>query len=181
MSHERSAPSVQEMQGSHGTLTLYIMLGLLLLAMLVMSNAHPTLSDAPTAAQPSSYVTLAAQDAVQAGIPPSLFVRQMQEESSFNPNALSPVGAEGIAQFMPATAAELGIDPWNPAQALHAAAQVMAGYTQHYGSYALALAAYNCGSGCTNSALARCGSAWIRCVPAQTQAYIDRIEKSENA
>jgi soluble lytic murein transglycosylase-like protein len=166
-------------QGKHGTTAIWLFLGLLLLAVVAV-NALPasTIRASLAASSTSSYVTLAEQDAAQAGIPPNLFVRQMDEESSFNPEAESPAGAEGIAQFMPATARALGINPWNPEQALEAAAQVMAGYTRHYGSYGMALAAYNCGSGCLNAALSRCGSAWMRCVPAQTQAYIRSIENS---
>jgi soluble lytic murein transglycosylase-like protein len=176
MPNELSPSKVQETSGSSGTTVLWLFLGLLLVLMLAANSmSKPTnasLDGMPTASSASFYSTLAAQDAAQAGLPPDLFVRQIHVESGFNPNAQSPAGAEGIAQFMPATAAGLGIDPWNPVQALQAAAQVMAGYTQHYGSYTLALAAYNCGSGCTNSALSRCGSAWMRCIPTETQAYI---------
>jgi len=74
----------------------------------------------------SQLVTLAEQDATNAGISPVYFVRQINLESGFNPNAVSPGGAEGIAQFEPATAAGLGIDPFNPTEALQAAAQMMA-------------------------------------------------------
>jgi soluble lytic murein transglycosylase-like protein len=179
---DKSVPSTDEVPNAHGTAAICLFLGLLLAAVLTISTHPAKTINTSLAAQPTassaSYSTRAAQDASQAGLPPDLFVRQIQVESGFNPNAQSPAGAEGIAQFMPATAAGLGIDPWNPAQALKAAAQLMASYLHHYdGSYALALAAYNCGSGCTNSALSRCGSAWLRCVPLQTQAYIARIEQ----
>jgi soluble lytic murein transglycosylase-like protein len=174
---DKAVPSTSEMPNTPGTAAICLFLGLLLAIVLVFSTHPVTPISTSLAAQPAaSYITLAEQDAAQAGIPPSLFVRQMQVESGFNPNAESPAGAEGIAQFMPATARALGINPWNPEQALEAAAQVMAGYTRHYGSYGMALAAYNCGSGCLNAALSRCGSAWMRCVPAQTQAYIRSIE-----
>ncbi|HZU68093.1 MAG TPA: transglycosylase SLT domain-containing protein [Ktedonobacteraceae bacterium] len=121
----------------------------------------------------SQYIAIAQQDAINAGISPDYFVRQINQESGFNPNAYSPSGAEGIAQFMPATARGLGIDPWDPIQALRAAANVMAGYDHRYGgNYAMALAAYNAGSGTVQWAVQNCGSNWMSCLPAQTQNYI---------
>jgi hypothetical protein len=122
----------------------------------------------------SAYIAIAQQDAINAGISPDYFVRQINQESGFNPNASSPMGAEGIAQFMPSTAAGLGIDPWNPDQALNAAAHVMAGYNKNYGgNYAMALAAYNGGSGTVQNAVNSCGSAnWMNCLPGETRNYI---------
>lgn len=121
----------------------------------------------------SQYVAMAEQDAVAAGIPPTYFVRQIEQESGFNPNAYSPAGAEGIAQFMPGTAAGLGINPWDPAASLQAAAHMMATYAKAFdGDYAKALASYNSGSATVNSAVAACGANWISCLPAETQQYI---------
>ncbi|HEY7416499.1 MAG TPA: transglycosylase SLT domain-containing protein [Ktedonobacteraceae bacterium] len=131
---------------------------------------------------PSSvYISLAAQDAQQAGIPVRLFVAQINQESGFNPNAVSPAGAEGIAQFMPDTAQGLGIDPWNPQQALQAAAHLMANYDHLYDDYAMALASYNAGSGAVNDALLLStrvsGSTanWLQFMPLETQQYVSTI------
>ena len=74
---------------------------------------------------------------------PSIFERQIAAESGFDPGAHSPAGAQGIAQFMPATARGLGINPLNPKQALHGAAKLMAGYVHQFGSYEKALQAYS--------------------------------------
>ena len=124
----------------------------------------------------SSYVSLARADAQTAGIPPDLFVRPIDQESGFNPNASSPAGAEGIAQFEPATAAGLGIDPWNPVQALQGAANLMARYRQIYGGdYAKALAAYNGGTGTLHSAIQHCGPLWLSCEPVETRHYVHTI------
>jgi hypothetical protein len=120
----------------------------------------------------SQYVAIAEQDATNVGISPTYFVRQIQLESGFNPYALSPSGAQGIAQFMPGTAAGLGIDPWNPIQALQAAAQMMANLYHQYGDYAKALAAYNAGSANLNRAVQSCGANWLSCMPAETQHYV---------
>ncbi|WP_376797287.1 lytic transglycosylase domain-containing protein [Thermogemmatispora sp.] len=124
----------------------------------------------------SPYVPIAQQAALDAGISPVYFVRQINVESGFNPYAVSPAGAVGIAQFLPSTAAGLGIDPWNPVEALRGAARLMASYARSYGGdYAKALAAYNAGSGNLQNALNACGAGWLSCLPAETQNYVYRI------
>ena len=121
----------------------------------------------------SQYVAIAEQAATAVGIPPAYFVRQIQQESGFNPNAVSPAGAVGIAQFEPGTAAGLGINPWDPIQALKGAATLMANYARQYGGdYAKALAAYNGGSGTVQSAVNNCGANWLNCLPGETRHYI---------
>ena len=121
-------------------------------------------------------VALAGQDALAEGISPSVYVKEISVESSFNPRALSPAGAEGIAQLMPATAAALGVDPWNPVAALRAAARLMASYVSRYGGdYAKALAAYNAGPPTLDAAINRCGASWLQCLPAETQHYVQLI------
>jgi hypothetical protein len=146
-------------------------------------QAHDTIAAAPVkntnpAPPPmtlpkSQYVAIAQQDAAAAGISPDYFVRQINAESGFNPNAVSSAGAVGIAQFLPSTAAGLGINPWDPVQALRGAAQLMASYNKTYGgNYAKALAAYNGGSGTVQSAVNNCGASWMNCLPYQTRHYI---------
>jgi Transglycosylase SLT domain len=124
----------------------------------------------------SQYVAIAQQDAIAAGIPPDYFVRQIEQESGFNPNSVSPSGAVGIAQFLPGTAAGMGINPWDPIQALRGAAQLMANYAHQYGGdYAKALAAYNGGTGTIQNALNNCGANWLNCLPGETRRYIYTI------
>jgi soluble lytic murein transglycosylase-like protein len=121
----------------------------------------------------SQYVAIAQQDAIAVGISPDYFVRQINNESGFNPNADSPAGAVGIAQFLPGTAAGLGINPLDPIQALRGAAQLMANYAHQYGGdYAKALAAYNGGSGTVQNAVNNCGANWLNCLPGETRHYI---------
>jgi cell wall-associated NlpC family hydrolase len=117
---------------------------------------------------PAPYVATVEQAASENGIPPSLLAGLIQQESGFNPTAVSPAGAEGIAQFMPATAAGIGVDPYNPTSAINGAAQMLGSYTRQFGSYADALAAYNAGS----SAVERYGG-----IPpyAETQAYVPAV------
>lgn len=121
----------------------------------------------------SQYVAIAQQDAINAGISPDYFVRQINQESGFNPNAYSPAGAIGIAQFIPSTAAGLGINPYEPIQSLRAAANLMGSYARQYGgNYAKALAAYNAGGGTVDYAVNTCGTAWMSCLPGETRNYI---------
>ncbi|HLH63592.1 MAG TPA: transglycosylase SLT domain-containing protein [Ktedonobacteraceae bacterium] len=123
----------------------------------------------------SQYVAIARQDASNAGISPNLFVRQINQESGFNPWAVSPAGAIGIAQFMPATAASMGINPHDPIQSLRAAARLMASYAYQYGNYAKALGAYNAGPGTVNWAVSVGGANWFNYLPYETRNYIDVI------
>lgn len=120
----------------------------------------------------SPYVSVAQQAATSAGISPVYFVRQIDQESGFNPNAVSVTDAEGIAQFEPATAAGLGINPWDPIQALYGAAKMMDRYYVKYGNYAKALGAYNAGPGSLQNAVNNCGVNWLSCMPEQSQNYV---------
>lgn len=126
----------------------------------------------------SVYVDLAAQDALVAGIPGVLFQRQIKVESHFNPDAISPNGAVGIAQFMPATAASLDppLDPTDPVASLAAAAQYMASEARTFGGdYAKALAAYNTGDEAVKAAVTAYGANWLQHMPSETITYVQSI------
>jgi soluble lytic murein transglycosylase-like protein len=122
----------------------------------------------------TDYYSMAYQDAIDNGIDPTLFTRQINQESGFDPNAVSSAGAVGIAQFLPSTASGLGINPYDPSDALRSAAQLMSRYQAQYGDYQHGLAAYNCGSSCLQSAMANC-SYYYWCLPGETQRYINKI------
>ncbi|WP_299773035.1 lytic transglycosylase domain-containing protein [uncultured Tateyamaria sp.] len=77
---------------------------------------------------------------------PGFFARLLWQESRFDANALSPAGAQGIAQFMPGTAALRGLsDSYNPAEAMEISAQYLAELLRRYGNAGLAAVAYNGG------------------------------------
>lgn len=95
----------------------------------------------------TNWRTVARRYARRHGLNPTLFERQIGEESNFNPNARSPAGATGIAQIMPGTARGWGVNPNDPRASLNAAARAMAQYVRQYGSYRNALVAYNAGPG----------------------------------
>jgi soluble lytic murein transglycosylase-like protein len=79
------------------------------------------------------------------GIPSGLFLRLVQQESGWNPGAVSPKGAIGLAQLMPQTARVLGVDPHDPAQNLEGGARYLRQQYDRFGNWRLALAAYNAG------------------------------------
>lgn len=121
----------------------------------------------------SSYRTIARHAAAHYGINPTLFERQINQESGFNPWALSSAGAEGIAQFMPATAASMGVNPWDPVSSLWGAARLMAQLNRQFrGNYAMALAAYNAGAGTVRSAINTGGNNWYGYLPSETRNYV---------
>lgn len=93
------------------------------------------------------YAVLARVAAQKHGVPEDLFLRLVMQESRFNPKALSHKGAIGLAQLMPATAKALGVDPHNPAENLDGGARYLKIQYRKFGSWRLALAAYNAGPG----------------------------------
>ena len=81
------------------------------------------------------------------GLPAEFFTKLIWRESSFRPNAVSPAGAQGVAQFMPGTANERGlIDPFDPAAAIPASAKFLNELKLRFGNLGLAAAAYNAGA-----------------------------------
>lgn len=111
----------------------------------------------------------AARDAARKyGIDPEMFLRLIQQESSFRPDVVSPKGAIGLGQLMPATAQELGVDPTDPMQNLEGAAKYFSQQLKRFSSPELALAAYNAGP----TRVAKLGR-----VPniAETQNYVKTI------
>ena len=99
----------------------------------------------------------------------ALLAGQLMAESGFDPNAGSPAGAQGIAQFIPSTAAAYGLrDPYDPEEAIDAEAHLMSDLIRQFGSPELALAAYNAGPAPVEA---------CHCIPPypETQAYVTRI------
>lgn len=93
------------------------------------------------------YLAPAEQAARRHGIPAALFVRLVQQESGWNPTAVSHKGAIGLAQLMPHTARLLGVNPRDPEQNLDGGARYLRQQYEKFGSWRLALAAYNAGPG----------------------------------
>lgn len=114
------------------------------------------------------YLAVARAAAARHGVPEDLFLRLVQQESGWNPQAVSHKGATGLAQLMPATASGLGVDATDPRQNLDGGARYLRRMYDRFGTWRLALAAYNAGP----EAVARHGG-----IPpfAETQDYVKRI------
>ena len=93
------------------------------------------------------YMTMASAAARKYGIPEDLFKKLVQQESNWNPRARSHKGAIGLAQLMPFTAKKLGVNPHDPKQNLEGGARYLKQQYRKFGSWRLALAAYNAGPG----------------------------------
>ena len=118
---------------------------------------------------PERYREPLIEAASRRGVSAQLLAAQIMAESNFNPAAVSPAGAQGIAQFMPATAAAYGLEnPFDPEASIDAQARMMAELLSRFGAVELALAAYNAGPGAVEA---------CSCIPAypETQAYVTRI------
>lgn len=101
-------------------------------------------------------------------VSPALLAAIAETESNFNPTAVSPVGAQGLMQFMPATAREMNVDPWDPASAIDGAARYMRTSLDQFQEPELAIASYNAGRG----AVSRYGG-----IPpfTETQNYVRKV------
>lgn len=95
----------------------------------------------------SQYDSLFVKAAGDHGVPANLLAAVAKQESGFNPKAGSGAGAQGLMQFMPATAKGLNVNPWDPASSVDGAARMLKGLKERFGSWDLALAGYNAGSG----------------------------------
>lgn len=107
------------------------------------------------------------------GIPDTLLARLLYEESRFRPDVItgmtrSGAGAVGIAQFMPATAAGLGVDPLDPVQAINGAGRYLKQMFDRFGDWTQALAAYNWGPG-------NVATKGMQAAPRETRNYVNAI------
>jgi soluble lytic murein transglycosylase-like protein len=118
---------------------------------------------------PARYAPAISRAAQRWNVGAALLAAQLYAESNFNPFARSPAGAQGIAQFMPATARAYGLrNPFNATAAIDAQAHLMHDLLRRFGSVPLALAAYNAGP----APVQACG-----CIPPypETRGYVARI------
>ena len=118
---------------------------------------------------PSQFRAPLLEAAARWNVSAALLAAQLMAESNFDPYAGSPAGAQGIAQFMPSTAAAYGLaDPFNPEEAIDAQGHLMSDLLRQFGNSSLALAAYNAGPAPVEA---------CSCIPdyPETQAYVSRI------
>lgn len=101
----------------------------------------------PEVVNEGSYYQMAIRKAEQYGIPKQLFFNLVTAESNWDPVIVSHRGAIGLAQLMPGTAEELGVDPWDALENLDGGARYLSQQYARFGTWELALAAYNAGPG----------------------------------
>jgi soluble lytic murein transglycosylase-like protein len=113
---------------------------------------QPNAAEAKTESVPSfrgsyrgEYLEVAKAAARKHAVPEDLFLRLVQQESGWNPSATSHAGAQGLAQLMPGTAILVGVDINDPHQNLDGGARYLRMMYDKFGSWRLALAAYNAG------------------------------------
>jgi hypothetical protein len=138
-----------------------------------------TASSSATASNSSSlagvpYADLFTQAGSRYGVDPAVLAGMAKTESNFDSSATSAAGAQGLMQFMPGTAAGLGVDTSDPASSIDGAARYLSQLTQQFGSTDLGLAAYNAGPGTVQ----RYGG-----VPpyAETQSYVQKVTSAAEA
>ncbi|WP_110180322.1 transglycosylase SLT domain-containing protein [Nocardioides solisilvae] len=103
---------------------------------------------APAATGGTPFADLFTSAGSRYGVSPTLLAAIAKQESGFNPTAVSPAGAQGLMQLMPATAQGLGVtDSFDPSQAVDGAARLVRDLLDRFGRTDLALAAYNAGPG----------------------------------
>jgi hypothetical protein len=101
-------------------------------------------------------------------LPLEFLTRLIWQESRFDPRAVSPAGAQGVAQFMPKTAVWRGLaDPFDPIEAITKSAELLRDLRTEFGNLGLAAAAYNAGPKRVQDWLTR-----RRSLPRETQAYV---------
>jgi hypothetical protein len=115
-----------------------------------------------------SLCALIESSAAASRLPTDFFTRLIFRESALRTAAISPAGAEGVAQFMPGTAAERGLaNPFDPETAIPEAARYLAELSRRFGNLGLAAAAYNAGSARVAEWLAGRSE-----MPLETRAYV---------
>ena len=138
---------------------------------LVGITCHAALADPPGKSLPVTIGRICALIETHAGrnqLPPDFFARLIWKESRFDPNAVSPAGAEGIAQFMPGTAAMRGLkNSFDIEQAISASAKYLGELKTGYGNLGLAAAAYNAGENRVSRWLSSGGF-----LPLETENYV---------
>ena len=108
--------------------------------------------------------------AQQYNVPPSLLYGLTQQESGFNPRAVSPSGAIGMTQMLPSTAKQYGVNPYDPVQSIYGAAMYLNQANKRYGNWSDAVGSYNMGMGGMDAVLAG-----RRSIPAETRNYIPAV------
>lgn len=110
------------------------------------------------------------------GLPAGILTNLVYQESRGNPNARSPVGAQGLCQFMPATAREYRVNVSDPRSSVDGAARYLEDLMDRFnGDADKAIAAYNCGQGRVERLVRQHGANWRQHLPAETRNYLNIV------
>jgi len=123
----------------------------------------------------ASVADLVLQTAQQQGVDPRLALEVAVQESNLNPAAVSRAGAIGVMQLMPATAAALGVNPYDVTQNIQGGIRYLKQQLIRFGDIAEALAAYNWGPERVAGAVAQWGSDWLSHAASETRNYVNSI------
>jgi len=130
---------------------------------------------------PQAYAGPVQNAAKQNGVDAALIAAVIKNESSFDPKAKSGVGAAGLMQLMPGTAAGLGVtDPYDPVQNINGGTKYLSQMLKSQNSTEMALAAYNWGPGNLAKAIKQHGNSWEaikKHAPKETQNYVSKVMK----
>jgi hypothetical protein len=148
----------------------------------VVNNGIPTGIPLPPIAKPviarttEEICDTLAYAAQSNDLPAPFFIRLLFQESRFKPGIVSSAGAQGVAQFMPETAADMGLEnPFDPLQAIPASARLLRNLNQQFGNLGLAAAAYNAGPKRIADWLANRRNNNKNKLPEETQGYVKII------
>jgi len=139
-------------------------------------DSHPATQNAQSQPSPAASTVpdlcgALATAATSNDLPVDFFTRLIWQESRFRPNAISPKGAQGVAQFMPETARLNGLEnPFNPLEAIEKSGHLLGDLRNEFGNLGLAAAAYNAGSGRVRDWLGR-----RRPLPQETRTYVQVV------
>jgi soluble lytic murein transglycosylase-like protein len=136
----------------------------------------------------SSFVTIPQDQVMQTvadtaneyGIDPQLATEVAAQESNYSQTAVSPAGAVGVMQLEPATAADLGVNPYDTQQNIQGGVQYLAQLLSEFGGNTdQALAAYDAGPTAVNDAINTANASgsgdWLSLLPSETQNYVSKI------
>lgn len=122
------------------------------------------------------FAQIIADTAARYGVAPALAIEVATAESGMNANTPdSSAGAIGMFQLMPATAAQLGVDPRDPVQNIDGGVRYLRQMLGQFSDVAAALGAYNWGPGAVSGAIAKYGADWLAHAPSETRSYVAKI------
>src|SRR6266404_3702486 len=122
------------------------------------------------------FAQIIADTAARYGVAPALAIEVATAESGMNANTPdSSAGAIGLFQLMPATAAQMGVDPRDPVQNIDGGVRYLRQMLARFSDVAAALGAYNWGPGAVSGAIAKYGPDWLSHAPSETRSYVARI------